>query len=168
MTEQEMEALVGTRYEVDFRLIPEICLTKPAAILGALLHDEATEIFADIYNNRLKFPKVITANDFSVKRYMDEDDFIFYITMPDGCDDGTIMNCLAYGIAFVRNGDKMALQLFILKEDEGKANSICGLDVYLDHKNIGEAYATDEENARLMLATAKSNSMINTDCQVNF
>ena len=165
MNEQELFEHIGVRYEIDFRHIPRALFTAPSAMLGALLYGDAPELFATLYNDAYKGEKTFSATDFSVQRFMDEDDLLFYVCLPKN-HDGEMNYCHAYGFAFVREGDAMTAQFFTVESNDVRL--LCGVDKHLDRREFGTAFATDEENALKMLAIAKKNDALNKDSQINF
>ena len=167
MTDRELQKLIGIRYAIDYRHVPGALFKAPAAILNALLADVADDLFAAIYNDAYEGIQTFAPSDFVVTRYMDEDDFIFYVKLPDGYEGG-MSRCLAYGFAFVRQDDDMAAQFFVLEQKKDGPKMLGGLDVHLDHRDFGLALATDEDNARRMLAIAKKDDALNFDSQVDF
>lgn len=167
MNEQELFEHIGIRYEIDFRHIPRALFKAPSALLGALLYGDAPELFASLYNDAYNGTKTFSAADFSVQRFMDEDDLLFYVNLPKA-HEGEMNYCHAYGFAFVREGDAMAAQFFTIETDSNGPRMLCGVDKYLDRRDFGDALETDEANALQMLAIAKKNDALNKDSQIDF
>lgn len=167
MTDKELQNLIGIRYAIDYRHVPGALFRAPTAVLNALLTDVADDLFAALYNDAYEGIQTYAPSDFVVTRYMDEDDFIFFVNLPAGYEGG-MTRCLAYGFAFVRENDDMAAQFFMVEEKKDGSKVLGGLDVHLDHRDFGAAMATDEENARRMLAIAKKDDALNFDSQVDF
>lgn len=167
MTDKELQNLIGIRYAIDYRHIPGALFKAPTAMLNALLTEVADDLFAALYNDAYEGLQTFTPSDFVVTRYMDEDDFIFFVNLPSGYEGG-MNHCLAYGFAFVRENDDMAAQFFMVEQKKDGTKLLGGLDVHLDHRDFGTAMATDEENARRMLAIAKKDDALNFDSQVDF
>ena len=156
MNEKEFNDLIGLRYSIDFRFIPKIFMGSPSGVLGALISDEIGALLSSIYNDVYAGKRRFTANDFKATRYMDEDDFVYYVDLPNE-HDGSIVWCNAYGFAFIRDGDAMAAQFFTVEESGNGPKMLCGLDVNLDHLNFGHAVVSESDNAAKMLQIAKSN-----------
>lgn len=167
MTEQELREKLGVRYAIDFRTVPHIMQDKPSAMLGALLYGDAPQVFASLYNDAYNGTKTFVPADFAVTRYMDEDDMLFFVDLPDE-HEGSMVWCHAYGFAFVREGDAMSAQFFTVESSADGPKMLCGVDNYLDHRNFGLAADTDKENALKMLAIAKRHDALNKDSQIDF
>lgn len=167
MNEQEFNDLIGLRYSIDFRVIPKIFIKSPSGVLGALMNDEIGELLSSIFNDVYEGKRRFVADDFKAIRHIDEDDFVYYVDLPDE-HDGSIVWCAAYGFAFVRDGDAMAAQFFTVEESDRGPKMLCGLDVNLDHLNFGHALASEEENAAKMLQIAKSNVGTRNPTKIDF
>jgi hypothetical protein len=167
MYEDELLKLIGIRYSIDFRHVPRALFNAPSAMLGALLYGDAPQLFATIYNDAYQGQKTFTASDFTVSRFMDEDDLVFFVDLPDE-HEGAMTWCHAYGFAFVREGDAMSTQFFTVESAENGPNKLCGVDKWLDHRDFGYALGTDKDNALKMLAIAKKNDALNKDSQIDF
>lgn len=166
MNENELLNLTGIKYTIDFRLIPKIFFSSPTGILGMLMEDEARDIFCSIYNDAYEGKRSFTKDDFNITRIIDEDDFIYYVTLPDE-HDGSMVWCEAYGFVFVRDDDLMNAQFFTLEKSNANTTMLCGISTTLDHMNFGEASDNHEENAKRMLDIAKRNKK-NDKSKLNF
>lgn len=167
MNEQEFNNLIGVRYSIDFRVVPKIFMGAPSGVLGALLNNEIGDLLSAIFNDVYEGKRKFSADNFKAIRHIDEDDFVYYVTLPSE-HDGSIVWCDAYGFAFVRDGDAMSAQFFTVEDSGRGIKMLCGLDTNLDHINFGNAFDTDIENAQKMLQIAKSSIGTKNPTKINF
>jgi hypothetical protein len=167
MDEIEFNERLGIRYSLDYRMIPNVFFKSPATMLGAFLNGDACALLSAIFNDVYEGRQVFTIADFHAERYMDEDDFVYLVTLPKENDSG-LDRCTAYGFTFIRNGDDMAAQFFITKMQNDGDEMICGIDTNLERVEFCDALMTDKDNAVQMLRIAKSNCQARNPLAVEF
>jgi hypothetical protein len=167
MDEREFNKQIGLRYELDYRIVPKLLLQFPAACVNAMLAGDAASMLSAIYNDVFEGKEAFTAADFRVERYMDEDDFIYYINTPAE-NDSKLNRCIAYGFAFVRDGDQMAAQFLLVEHQNDNDKFICGVDTNMDRIEFCDASGSDAENAKKMLHIAKFDKKYRDIVRVNF
>ena len=149
----------GVRYNLDFRLMPELFFREPAQFFNALEMGKE-EFFLNIFNHFYSEPNDTLFKDkpvrfsvenFKVTKYLlSKSKFMYYVELPAICEDSLVW-CEAYGFIFdLKIAEESEFHFFTVEKTE-RTRMLCSLFPDGKRCNWGDAPDDIEKTVDVML-----------------